>query len=113
MEFSHAPRADDRSPSLPEDAVKAVAFLVLIATTAHAQDSSFSVLRLRAGLLRNPIAGHIAEDWSAGTGIRGEAATNVGRTELSLGLSHLGYDPTSGKPSYTATMFSLAVTRAL
>jgi hypothetical protein len=93
--------------------MKLIALLFLVATSADAQDSSFSTLRIRGGLLRNPIAGHISEDWSPGTGLRGEFATNVGKAELGLGLAHLAYNPTTGKPSYTATIFSLSITRPL
>jgi hypothetical protein len=91
--------------------VKPFVFIVLLAATAHAQDSSYSALRLRAALLRNPVAGHITDDWTPGTGFSGEAATNVGAAELSLGFLHLGYDPTTAKPPYKATMFSLTATR--
>ncbi len=85
--------------------------MALLAATAGAQDSSYSALRLRAAVVRNPIAGHITDDWNPGTGVSGEAATNVGKAELSLGFSHLGYDPKTGKPPYKATMFSLTATR--
>jgi hypothetical protein len=91
--------------------VKLVALLVFIASVAAAQDSSYSTLRVRAGLVRNPMAGHIADDWSPGTGVRGDVATNLGKAELSLGFSHLGYAAKTGKPPYKATMFSLGATR--
>jgi hypothetical protein len=93
--------------------VKLVVLLVLVASVASAQDSSFAALGFRGGLLRNPVAGHIADDWSPGTGVSGEAATNVGKAELSLGFSHLGYDPITGKPPYKATMFSLTAARSV
>lgn len=86
--------------------------LMMIAAfvAAGAQDSSFSRLALRGSVFRNPVAGHIASDWSAKTGVQIAAATNVGRGGLELAVGHIGYRPTTGKPPFTGTMFTLAWT---
>jgi hypothetical protein len=88
----------------------AAILVVLAATTLSAQDTSFARLHLRAGATRLPVTGHIADDWHAGTGAQVEAGSNVGRGELALGLGHTGFDPTTGKPPFSATFFSLAWT---
>jgi hypothetical protein len=79
-----------------------------IASTAGAQDSAFTKLRVRVSALRNPETGHLSEDWRAKTGAEVEAATNVGRSELGLRFGHIGYTPLTGQPPYTATLFTLA-----
>jgi hypothetical protein len=84
--------------------------LLLSAATASAQDTSFSRLHLRVQAMRLPVTGHIADDWKAGTGARLEAGSNVGRGELALGLGHVSFDPTTGKPPFSMTFFSLAWT---
>lgn len=83
--------------------------LVLSAmATASAQDSSFSQLRLRGSVFRNPVIGHLADDWRAKTGGQVEIAANVARGELGLAVGHIGYVPTTGKPSFTGTLVTLA-----
>jgi hypothetical protein len=92
--------------------MRLVAVLLIIgATSASAQDSSFSVLRLRAGLLRLPVTGDIRPDWRPRTGGQLDVASNVGASEISLAASHLAFESTTGKPPFTETMFSLAWTR--
>lgn len=86
----------------------ALLFLVSAVATAAAQDSSFSQLRLRGSVLRNPVIGQISDDWSAKTGAQVEIAANVARGELGLAVGYLGYDATTGKPPFTATLFTLA-----
>jgi hypothetical protein len=81
--------------------------LLLGASTASAQDSSFAELRLRGSVFRNPVSGHIADDWRPKTGVQIEAASNVGRSELALAIGHIGYEATTGKPPFTGTLFSL------
>lgn len=92
---------------------RVVILLVLAAASASAQDSSFSVIRVRAGLLRLPVIGEIRNDWSAGTGGQVGIASNVGASEIGLTVGHIGFDATTGKPPFTETMFSLAWTRPL
>ncbi|HET9424119.1 MAG TPA: hypothetical protein VFO55_02010 [Gemmatimonadaceae bacterium] len=91
--------------------MKAPMVLLLTAfAAASGQDStSFSELRLRVSAFRNPVIGHIADDWRPGTGGQVELATNVGRGDLGLSVSHIRYTPTSGKPPFTGTMFTLAL----
>lgn len=91
--------------------MKVLAVLMLAAlAAANAQDSSFSRLTLRGSVFKNPVAGHITDDWSPKTGAQLGAATNVGRSALELAVAHVGYRPTTGKPPFTATMFTLAWT---
>lgn len=86
-----------------------VALLLLLAwSAASGQDSSFSRLRLRAGVLRLPVVGHIGDDWTPGTGAQIDVASNVGRSEVTLGVGRVGFDPISGKPPFTETMISLS-----
>jgi hypothetical protein len=85
-----------------------VLLLVVAVGGAQAQDSSFSSLTLRVSALRNPVAGHIDDDWESGTGGQLELATNIGRSQLGLSLGHLGYTSASGKPAFTGTLFTLA-----
>lgn len=83
-------------------------FLVAATASASAQDSSFAELRLRGSLFRNPVVGQVSDDWRAKTGAQLELATNVGRGELGLAVGHLAYTPTTGKPAFTGTLFTLA-----
>lgn len=87
---------------------RSLLLLVFAATTASAQDSSFSVLRLRAGLLRLPVIGEIRNDWNPGTGGQVGVASNVGASEIDLTVGHIGFDATTGRPPFSETMFSLA-----
>ena len=82
--------------------------LFLVGGPAYGQDSSFSVLRLRGGLLRLPEIGHIGEDWTAATGAQVDVATNAGRSEVALGVGRIGFDPTTGKPRFKETLISLS-----
>lgn len=84
--------------------------MVAACAVANAQDTSFSRLTLRGSVFRNPVSGHIGSDWSAKTGAQLAAATNVGRGGLELAVGHIGYRPTTGKPPFTGTMFTLAWT---
>jgi len=86
------------------------AVLLFTATVVSAQDTSFSRLHLRAGAMRLPVTGHIGDDWRPGTGAQAEAASNVGPGELALGFGRIGWEPTSGKPSFSTMFFSLAWT---
>jgi len=89
--------------------VKRVALLLLIAgSSMYGQDSSFSTLRLRGGLLRLPVVGHIGDDWTPGTGAQVDVASNVGRSELALGVGRVSFDATTGKPPFTETLISLS-----
>jgi hypothetical protein len=81
--------------------------LLMLASTAAAQDTSFSHLHLRVSALRNPEMGHLSEDWRARTGMEAELATNVGAGELGLRFGHIGYTPLTGKPAYSGTLFTL------
>ena len=85
--------------------------LLLSAGAASAQDSSFAMIWLRGSVIRNPVSGHIADDWRAKTGLQLEAGSNVGRGELALAVGHIGYDATTGKPPFTGTLFSLGWTK--
>jgi hypothetical protein len=87
--------------------------LCVLATAAPAQDSAFSELRFRGSVLRNPASGRIADDWRGKTGLQFAIASNVGGGEIGLSAGHLGYTPTSGKPPFTGTFFSLEWTRQL
>jgi hypothetical protein len=94
--------------------VKRVALMVLLAgSTAWAQDSSFSVLRARVGVLRLPVIGHISDDWSPKTGGQLDVASNVGSNEIALSIGRVGFDPTTGKPPFTETLISLAWARPI
>jgi hypothetical protein len=86
----------------------AALFLITAAAACAAQDSSFSELRVRASVLRNPVIGHVGDDWHAGTGGQIELGTNVGRGDLGLAVGHIGYTATSGRPPFTGTLFTLA-----
>lgn len=88
----------------------AVLFLVSALATGSAQDTSFSQLRLRGSVLRNPVIGQIRDDWKPRTGGQFEIAANVGWGDLGLAVGYLGYDATTGKPPFTATLFTLAWT---
>lgn len=90
--------------------ILASVLLVCVTSAAMAQDSSFSRLRIRGSLFRNPVSGHISDDWNARTGIQAEVATNIGRSELGLSVGHLAYSPITGKPPFTGTIFTLAWT---
>ena len=82
--------------------------LVLVAGTAVAQDSSFSRLRIRGSVVRLPVIGHIGDDWRAQTGAQLEIGSNVGNGELSLAAARIAFEPTTGKPRFTETVFSLS-----
>lgn len=85
-----------------------VLLLVLgVASQAWAQDTSFSELRLRGSLFRNPVIGQIGDDWRAKTGIQLEVGSNVGIGDLSLAVGHIGYEALTGRPPFTGTLFSL------
>lgn len=85
--------------------------LLLIAAQASAQDSTFSVLRIRAGVLRLPVVGHIGDDWRARTGGQVDLASNVGSSEIALSVGRVGFEPTTGKPPFTETLISLGWAR--
>lgn len=91
----------------------ALVAVACVATTAAAQDTSFAHLRVRGGALRLPSIGHIADDWRAGTGIQLDVASNVGPGELAIGVSRVAFTPTTGRPPFTETAFSLAWTRPI
>ena len=84
--------------------------LLCIAARAGAQDSTYSELRFRLSAFRNPLAGHITDDWRAGTGIQAEIATPLASGEFAMAMGHVGYASTTGKPNYTGTLFTLAWT---
>lgn len=86
----------------------AALLLLCFATRLGAQDTSYSELRFRLSLFRNPIAGPITEDWRPGTGAQFEVATPIAFGELGLAAGHASYTPTTGKPAYSATLFTLA-----
>lgn len=79
-----------------------------LAAQANAQDTSFSRLRLRGALLVPADVGRIGDDWNAKPGAQLEAASNVGRSELALGVGHMGFDPIGSKPSFAETLLSLS-----
>src|SRR4051812_2843209 len=114
VEPAYASRRDDRA-SLRRRRPMRVLSLVLVvsATSLAAQDTSFSRLHVRAGAMRLPVTGHIADDWQAGTGAQVEAGSNVGRGELALGLGRMGFESTTGKPAFSTMFFSLAWTGGL
>jgi hypothetical protein len=87
---------------------RALILLVLATTTAAAQDTSFNRLYLRGSVVRLPIIGHIGDDWRAQTGAQLEIGSNVGSGELSLSVARIAFVPTTGKPAFTETIFSLA-----
>ena len=89
---------------------RAILLLCCLAASAAAQDTSFSRLRLRGGVLVPASTGRIRDDWNAKLGAQVEVASNVGRSELAFGVAHLGFEPTSSKPSFTETLFSLSWT---
>jgi hypothetical protein len=78
------------------------------ASRAFAQDTAYSVLNVRLSAFRNPVAGAIRDDWRPGTGVQAEIGTPFAGGEMGLALGHLGYTPTSGKPAYKATLFTLS-----
>ena len=90
-----------------------VVLILCAATSASAQDSSFSALRLQAAVLRLPVIGEMRHDWRVRTGGQIGVASNVGAGEIGLTVGHIGFDATTGKPPFTETMFSLGWTRAL
>jgi hypothetical protein len=92
---------------------RVLVMLVAAATTATAQDSSFSQLRLRGAALRLPVIGHIGDDWRASTGIQVEVGSNVGVGELALAVGHVAFNPVNAKPPFTETFFSLGWTRPI
>jgi hypothetical protein len=81
--------------------------LMFIASSLSAQDSSFSVLRLRGAALRLPLVGYIADDWKPGTGFQVDVASNLGSSEIALSVGRIRFDPTTGKPPFTETLISL------
>ena len=85
-------------------------FMLCVATRAGAQDSTYSELRFRLSAFRNPVAGHITDDWKPGTGAQVEVATPIAQGELSLAVGHVGYTATTGRPDFTGTLFTLAWT---
>lgn len=88
-----------------------VAALVLFAaTSAAAQDSAFTRLKLRASALRLPVVGHIADDWRPKTGAQVELASNVGRGEIALAVGRVAFDALNGKPPFRETLISLGWT---
>jgi hypothetical protein len=88
--------------------LRALMLLVLLGATARAQDSSFCSLRLRASAVRVPVIGHIGDDWRARTGAQLEIGSNVGAGELSLAAARIAFEPTTGQPPFTETIFSLS-----
>lgn len=90
-----------------------VLLLTAFASTASAQDSSFTRMQVRGSLLRNPVSGHIADDWESRTGAQVDIGVNVGRGELAATVAHLGFEPLSGKPPFTGTLVSLGWTTPL
>ena len=85
--------------------------LLLTASSAFAQDSSFSAIRLRGAVLRLPVVGHIADDWKPGTGAQIDVASNLGSSEISLSVGRIQFDPTTGRPPFTETLISLTWAR--
>jgi hypothetical protein len=81
-----------------------------LATSASAQDSSFSQLRVRASVLRMPMAGHLEDDWRAGTGAQVELASYVGASVIAFGIGHVGFDPLTGRPAFAETLIGLSWT---
>jgi hypothetical protein len=91
--------------------MKRVACLFLCAATAaSAQDSSFSVIRVRAAALRLPEVGRLAEDWRPRTGAQLDVASTVGRSEVAFSVGHVAFDALTGKPPFGETLISLAWT---
>jgi hypothetical protein len=86
---------------------RVILFLAFIASAARAQDSAYSELRVRLSVFRNPVAGEIVNDWHPGTGGQIEVGTPLPRGELHAAVGHLAYTPTTGKPPYTATLFTI------
>ena len=94
--------------------MRCLAILLLFgATSAAAQDSSFTRLQLRGSALRVPVVGHIADDWSPKTGAQVELASNVGRGEIALAVGRIGFDALNGKPPFKETLISLGWTGAV
>jgi hypothetical protein len=87
--------------------------LVFIGSSASAQDSSFSALRVRGAALRLPLVGHIADDWKPGTGFQVDLASNLGSSEIALSVGRIRFDPTTGRPPFTETLISLGWTRPI
>ena len=83
---------------------------LLVATTAAAQDSSFTTLELRGAALRLPTVGHIGDDWRPKTGAQVELASNVGRGEIALAIGRVEFDPSTGRPPFKETLISLGWT---
>ena len=89
--------------------MRLVALLLIVAFAgASAQDSSFTRLKVRGSLFRNPVIGRIGDDWHGGTGAQLELATNVGPGDLGVAVGHIGYSPTTGQPAFTGTLITLA-----
>jgi hypothetical protein len=87
--------------------------LAAAAANASAQDSSFARLQVRGSIVRNPVSGHIADDWDSRTGGQLDVGLNVGRGEVAATAAHLGFRPTTGKPPFTGTFVSLSWTTRL
>ena len=85
--------------------------VVMAVSSAAAQDSSFTHLRVRGSVLRLPVIGHIGDGWRSQTGFQLDIGSNVGSGELSLGVGHVGFEPIATQPAFTETIFSLAWTR--
>jgi len=81
---------------------------VAAGSSAAQQPAAYSELRFRAGVVSNTSAGAIADDWNAKTGFGVDVATPLSQGEVGLGLSHVAYASTTGKPAYDATIFSLS-----
>ena len=92
---------------------RAALLLLFASASAAAQDSSFTALRVRASVLRLPAVGAIRDDWRPKTGAQVDIASNVGRNEIGLAVGHVGFEPITGKPAFTETMFSLGWTRPI
>jgi hypothetical protein len=87
-----------------------LALLLLGATTATAQDTSFARLGVRVSAFRVPVAGALSEDWRAKTGGQLELASNVGPGEVSVGVARIAFAERTGKPPFTETMVSFSWT---
>jgi hypothetical protein len=86
----------------------AILLLVIAAASGAQQTAPYSELRLRIGAVSNTSAGAIGDDWTAKTGFAFDVATPLSEGDLGLGLAHVGYTSSTGKPAYDATIFSLS-----
>ena len=90
--------------------IRAGLLLLFIAAGARAQDSSFSQLRLRGAALRLPVVEHISDDWRTGTGFQLDVASDVAISEIALSVGRMGFNATTGRPSFSQTFISLGWT---